>query len=434
MTTQPAPAAFTLEAFHNPYLAIGATRVDAIVSVTASGVDIPAAGGPRLLLGFIIDTSGSMQGARLTAAAHAVEAAVQLLDEAAMFFVVGFANFARVVVPTTTATPKAKANAAAALRGLAAAGGTAMAQGLAAARSLVGNHPDSIAQCLFLTDGKDESERPEDLANELGRSAAIFACDCWGVGTDWQVGEVQRIASALLGKATLIPDAAGIESAFREAVGKAQAKSVKDVRLRVWTPAAAQLLAVKQVSPTIEDLTDRAADVSAQVRDYPTGAWAPREVRDYQVAVRVTPGRVGDEMLAARPSVVYREPAGSEAEVKSPDARVLARWTGDEALSSRLDPAVAHYGSQDDLASAIRDGLQARSRGDDGVATELLGRAVRLAAESANGEMTSRLARVVDVVDQGTGTVRLRKGVSKAAEMDLELESTTTQPRTEPPR
>ena len=61
-----------------------------------------------------------------------------------------------------------------------------------------------------------------------------------------------------------------------------------------------------------------------------------------------------------------------------------------------------------------------------GAATQLLGRAVQLAHESENVEMTTRLARVVDVVDPTEGTVRLKRGVGKAAEMDLELESTTT--------
>jgi hypothetical protein len=87
---------------------------------------------------------------------------------------------------------------------------------------------------------------------------------------------------------------------------------------------------------------------------------------------------------------------------------------------------VAHYNGQDELASAIQQGLEARERGDEAAATQLLGRAVQLAHESENVEMTTRLARVVDVVDPTEGTVRLKRGVGKAAEMDLELESTTT--------
>ena len=89
-------------------------------------------------------------------------------------------------------------------------GGTAMSQGLATARMLFIQTPDAIHQALFLTDGKNESEDPSDVAAELRRCDGLFECDCWGVGTDWQVGEVQQIAAALLGKASLIPEAAGV--------------------------------------------------------------------------------------------------------------------------------------------------------------------------------------------------------------------------------
>jgi VWA domain-containing protein len=425
-TSVPSGDPFALEAFQNPYLAEGASRVDAIISITASGAVAAAGPARELLLGFIIDTSGSMQGPRIHAVRAAVEAAVGLLDEGASFFVVAFANFGRVIVPPTRATAQAKAAAAAAVRRLEAQGGTAMSQGLAAARSLFGNHPEAIAQCVFLTDGKNESEHPQDVAQELTRCTGMFACDCWGVGTDWKVGEVQEIASSLLGKASLIPEPEGIHDAFQAAVDKAQAKAVKDVRLRFWTPVGATVLSCKQVSPTIEDYTARAEVQGSQVRDYGTGAWAPGESRDYQVALQVNPGNVGDEMLAGRPSVVIRQPDGTETEIKAPAARIFARWTADDSLSSRLDNTVAHYNGQDELAAAIQQGLEARERGDEASATQLLGRAVQIAHESDNAEMTTRLKKVVDVVDPAEGTVRLKRGVAKAAAMDLELESTTT--------
>jgi hypothetical protein len=160
-----------------------------------------------------------------------------------------------------------------------------------------------------------------------------------------------------------------------------------------------------------------------------TGAWSPGESRDFQVAVNVKPGNVNDEMLAARPSIVFLEPGPSgwvEQEVKLPEARLFANWTQDDALSSRIDHHVAHYTGQDELAHAIEAGLEAREQGQEGKATQLLGKAVQLAHASNNSAMTQRLAKVVDVVDPANGTVRLRKEVQKAAAMDLQLESRTT--------
>jgi hypothetical protein len=419
-----AAQAFTIEAFQNPYLAPGSDRVDAIVCVTASGAAAPSA--RPLLLGFVIDNSGSMHGPRIEAVRRAVETAIRLLDERAGFFVVAFNGYARVVVPPARANEDAKRRALAALHDVVANDGTAMSTGLAAARSLFARSPEAIGQCIFLTDGRNESESASEVELELRRCAGLFTCDCWGVGTSWQVGEVQEIARGLLGKASLIPEPAGIEAAFQDAVGKAQSKSMKNVRFRVWTPASAEVISFKQVSPTIEDFTARANQVSPQMREYDTGSWGPGESRDYQVALRVRAGGVGDQMLAARPSLVFVGPDGAEVEVRAPAARVLASWTADETLSSRLDSTVAHYNGQDELAAAIQQGLEARERGNEAAATTLLGRAVQLAHESGNTDMTTRLKKVVDVVDPSAGTVLLKKSVSKVATMDLELESTTT--------
>jgi hypothetical protein len=419
---------FTTEAFQNRHLAPDQDQVDAILSVTAGSDGGPSA--PReLMMGFIVDTSGSMVGDRIGAVKQAVGRAIASLDDGVTFFVVAFQNDAQVVCPPTRATPAEKAAAAQRLERLAAGGGTAMSRGLAAARVLFRQAPDAIHQAVFLTDGKNESETPGHVAGELQRCAGLFECDCWGVGTDWRVGEVQEIARALLGKASLIPEPAGIAAAFGAAVEKAQAKSLKDVRLRLWTPVGARLVFVKQVNPTIEDLTATAVPLSEQVRDYPTGTWSSGEARDFHVAVRVQPGQVGDEMLAARPSLVYQRAGPSgwvEQEDRPPAGRLFATWTLDDSLSSRIDQHVAHYTGQDELATAIQEGLELRDRGDEAAATERLGRAVQLAHASGSEEMTVRLKKVVDVLDPAAGTVRLRRNVDKAAAMDLQLESTTT--------
>ena len=61
---------------------------------------------------------------------------------------------------------------------------------------------------------------------------------------------------------------------------------------------------------------------------------------------------------------------------------VRAVWTDDEALSTRINPHVAHYTGQAELAQVIQDGLEARKQGDEDTATAKLGRAVALAAAS----------------------------------------------------
>ena len=210
--------AFKVEAFQNRFLAPGQTRVDAILSVAAEAGSAPrdiSASGGKLVVGFIVDKSGSMAGERIEGVKRAVTQAIAMLDERAWFFVVAFDSAARIVMQEAQATPENKHVAAEALALLSAAGGTAMSAGLAAARKIFERAPDAIREAIFLTDGKNESEASTKVAQELARCEAMFECHCWGVGTDWRVGEVQEISRALLGKASLIPHGAGIEEAFR---------------------------------------------------------------------------------------------------------------------------------------------------------------------------------------------------------------------------
>jgi hypothetical protein len=339
--------------------------------------------------------------------------------------VVVFDEMASVLVRPQKADERGKQEAARYLQMLYAGGGTAFSTGLDLARQIFQQYPDAIRRAVFLTDGVNETERPGRFEPVLRNCVGAFECDCWGLGTKWRVGEVQEVARALNGKASLIPGPAEIESTFSAAIQKAASKYVADVRLRLWTPQSSQVTLVKQMNPTIEDLTPNATHPNPQSLEFAIGSWAAGESRDYQVDLHVTAAGVGEELLAVRPSIIFRQ-EGQEREIRSPSGRVVVTWTTDEALSSRINPRVAHYTGQEELAEAIQAGLEARGRGDDDTATHLLGKAVKLAAESGNDEMTARLKKVVDIDDAATGTVRLKRSVSDAATMDLELESTTT--------
>ncbi len=273
-------------------------------------------------------------------------------------------------------------------------------------------------------DRREEPARePEDLAAAIGLCEGVFRCDCRGVGTDWEVGELRKVSSALLGSVDIVVDPAGLAADFEELMRGAMSKQLPDVLLRVWTPQTAALKFVKQVAPAIDDLTSRRLASGAQAGDYPTGAWAPGESRDYHVAVTVNPASLGQEMLAARVSLIASSADGQQV---LGQGLVRVTWTDDEALSTRINARVAGYTGQAELASAIAEGLEANKRGDVDLATARLGRAVALAHQAGNEETARLLASVVDVVDEATGTVRLKKKVDAAAEMALDTRSTKT--------
>jgi hypothetical protein len=222
----------------------------------------------------------------------------------------------------------------------------------------------------------------------------------------------------LLGTVDIVANPAGLASDFQSVIEKAMGKEVNDVALRLWAPQGAVVQFVKQVAPAIADLSDKKTPVNDLTADYPTGAWG-EESRDYHVCIKVKPGKVGDEMLAGRLSLVVDGQVVSQALIR-------AIWTDDTELSTQINREVAHYTGQAELARVIQEGLEAHKAGDDDTATAKLGRAVQLATQTGNDDTTRLLAKVVDVDDPVTGTVRLKGQVAEADEMTLDTRSTKT--------
>ena len=242
--------------------------------------------------------------------------------------------------------------------------------------------------------------------------------DARGVGVDWKVAEIRKIAQTMLGTVDIIGDPAAMGQVFAELMRNSMARGVANAELRVWIPQGAQVMFVRQVSPTVEDLTHRGTPVNQLTMSYPTGSWGDEE-RDYHVAVRLAAKSVGQEQLAARVQLAVGAELLTQGLVK-------AKWSADMNLTAQINPEVAHYTGQAELAQVIQEGLAAKAVGDEATATTKLGRAVQLATESGNAEATSKLRKVVDITDARTGTVRLKKAVDKVDEMALDTASTKT--------
>jgi hypothetical protein len=407
---------------HNPYLGEGTGTVDAIVSITAAG-DVAAPAPTDRVEAIIIDCSTSMQSPidKFDAAKRATAAAIDELVDGTYFTIVAGSHKATAVYPEdgwpTPASAATKREAKRAVDGLRPNGGTAMGTWLAHVRGIVVAHPGALIHAILLTDGKDEHETPEELGEEIGLSEGEFTCDCRGVGTDWEVEELRAISSSLLGTVDIVADPADLADDFAEMMRTSMGKSIPDVTLRLWTPAGARVTFVKQVAPTVEDLTHRRVDSGNQLGEYPLGAWGAED-RDYHIQVEVEPADIGREKLAARVSVVAGEQVLGQGLVK-------AVWTADTGLSAQISRRVAHYTGQEELAEAVQEGLGARKKGDVKTATAKLQRAMELAVESGN-DGTAKLLRGVVEVDKRTGTVALRRDVAAQDEMALDARSTRT--------
>ncbi|GAA5079286.1 hypothetical protein HNP84_009868 [Thermocatellispora tengchongensis] len=419
MTEQPQ---FTISVDQNKYLAVGHTEVHAILTVEAKG---PAVAAPTTQAAevIIVDTSGSMSYGKIAEARKAAQAAVDTLRDGVHFAIVAGTANAHMVYPPDRrllpSNPQTRQAAKEAIGRLQADGGTAMGRWLRLAADLFETVPGAIKHAILLTDGKNEHQSAEEFDADLAYCTGKFVCDCRGVGDAWVVAELRKVGSTLLGSVMDIADPKDLEADFRAMTQAAMGKAVADVALRIWTPQNATMTYIKQVSPALEDLTARGTPSGPQARDYPTGSWGS-ETREYHICVQVPPGVVGQEMRAAWVKLVVPETGEQLAA-----GNVLAQWSDDYAQSTRINPKVAHYTGQAELAALIQDGLQARKEGDLELATARLGRARGLAEQAGNGETARLLDKVIDF-DPETGTARLKPNVEKAAEIALDTRSVRT--------
>src|SRR3984957_4768191 len=217
-------ADFTVDVFQNEYLPEGAREVNAIVTVTAPDT-MPASGGGagggsgRAEI-IIVDCSGSMEypHAKIVQARSATAAAIDVIADGVAFAVIAGTEKARPAFPNdgtlAIASPQTRSTAKQVVMGLQAGGGTAMGTWLRLAHQMLASNTASLKHAILLTDGKNEHEPPEQLTAAISQCEGAFSCDCRGVGTDWQVAELRRISTALLGTGDIVPDPAGLTADF----------------------------------------------------------------------------------------------------------------------------------------------------------------------------------------------------------------------------
>ncbi len=419
---------FAIECFQNEFLAQGADTMHAVLTVTAAGTGAADAAGvaaeDRTEL-LIVDTSGSMQGANLRAATQATSAAVDCLPDGVSFGIVSGNHEAALIYPSAVSlavsSSKTRQEAKEATKTLEAKGGTAMGTWIRLAAEVLRDRP-GIRHAILLTDGKNESEEPDDFEAALGDAMGVFECDCRGVGTNWIVSELRTVATTLLGTCDIVADPENLESDFSSMMAQSLRKQVAAVALRIWTPKGSQILDLTQLQEEEAPLplTGTRVEVDELTSEYRTGSWED-ESRDFYLGVRVPVGEIGEERLGARVTlIVDGEPAGQ--------ALVRTVWTDDAVKSTRMNRRVAQAMNEEELADLIQVVVDSHRAGDLRQATDRAEDARRIADAEGNEGVKERIATMFDE-DPVTGRLRPKAKVDEATLMDFEAKSTKTTAR-----
>lgn len=262
---------------------------------------------------FVLDRSGSMQGAKLAALKDATKRVIDMLTPADIVSVVIFDDTVQTLLPATAATDKAALQAA--IDTIEESGGTAMSGGMRAGQAELQKNqtPDRISSMLLLTDGQTwgDEESCRQIATELG--SASVKITALGLGAEWNEKLLDDVAEATGGLSDYIAEPSKIAAFFQRAVRAAQGTVARDARLLLRLSRDASPRAVHRATPTIANLGYQPIgqnEVAVRMGDLEAGATAsvvidlmiqPRPAGNFRIAqaeLHYTPvGSTGEQII-----------------------------------------------------------------------------------------------------------------------------------------
>lgn len=203
---------------------------------------------------FVLDRSGSMQGAKLAALKDATKRVIDMLTPEDIVSIVIFDDTVQTLLPATPASDKNALKAA--IDTIEEAGGTAMSGGMRAGRDELQKNQsaDRISSMVLLTDGQTwgDEDTCRQLAQELGQAGVRVTA--LGLGAEWNEKLLDDIAEATGGTSDYVADAGKIAAFFQRAVRAAQGTIARDARLLLRLARDATPRAVHRATPTIANL------------------------------------------------------------------------------------------------------------------------------------------------------------------------------------
>lgn len=297
-------------------------------------IAVPAA----LNFGFVLDHSGSMDGAKLDNMKRAVEIAVDMLKPTDFVSVVEFDDGAKTIVPCQPATnlPAIKQ----AIHKIKSAGGTEMSKGMKLGLDELGKQQDGkrVTRMLLLTDGQTNGDEKECMALAAKAKGAGVSIAAYGLGDDWNETLLNEIGGQSGGNSYFIENPSDIEREFSAALQAAQGEVVQNTQLLLRLVKGVAPREAWSVVPLIKKLShkvlsDRDVTIPMGSLDATAGGSALVEL--------MLPGRPAGAYRIAQADMSYDVPALGLTE-QHVVADVMLTFTTDPAASQAQNPRVAN--------------------------------------------------------------------------------------------
>ncbi len=317
-TSQDAPPAVATTEVQGPWIHAQPDS-DAVLARGGEGfvgvwVDVPVAAQGRVRapvdLALVIDTSGSMEGAKIQAARASARSLVQHLADGDILSVDVFSDAARPLIPPVRLTPETRARVLSTLAELGTGGSTNMFDGLQLAEMHVAQAPADhpVRRIVMISDGQANvgPSSPEALGEVAGHALTFGAqVTSLGVGLDYDERTLDAIAERTSGRLFHVGDPREMEGTLEREIALLSSTMADQALIEIVPAPGVEIAGVDGA---------RMEWGSGRVARVPLGALYAGQHREALVRVRLSPGAVGTQRAIASVRLTFRDPSENDVE------------------------------------------------------------------------------------------------------------------------
>jgi Mg-chelatase subunit ChlD len=232
---------------------------------------------------FVIDTSGSMEGAKISGVLAGMRALFAAMRPQDTIGIIDFDVQARTVLPATQVSELTPAAFNTALGRLVAAGGTDLYLGLEAGIAEAANNADTaaISYVFLFSDGNPTDGITEWLQIRAAMVEAVrgtpIRISTFGFGADANGRELDALAGVTGGAYTPVSDPASLGANLAEDLGRREILVAKDIRLKLEIDPTVSLIHLYGHDQVAEPIARAAVDSGAEAGSAPSASIGTEE-------------------------------------------------------------------------------------------------------------------------------------------------------------
>jgi len=230
--------------------------VDIKEDASGNGAQGSASGVAPLNLSLVLDTSGSMSGAKLQNLKSAVGWVIDHLSPQDNLAITLFDDEVHPLVPSTPVTDRSALREK--IDAIREAGGTAMSKGLLVGldEAMKGRKPGAVSRIIVLTDGQTwgDGEKCTQLAGQAGGAGIPITALGVGADEDWSIELLDSMAAESGGLSDYIAKPEEISKTFERTLREMQSTTSRNLRISFNPAGGVSVRAVYRVAPIISKL------------------------------------------------------------------------------------------------------------------------------------------------------------------------------------